>query len=748
VSLNNPGYNDPTNPPPPHLRPEGPAIAGRIEPVAPPSDGPLPPALTAGPSFGGLMRGLRRRWMTAVALGVPLAILAVTAAWYLLAPRYTAMAQVRVLFTDPKGDIFGGGRDTAISVFNTLIKTTAGAIKSRPVINDALKTEAVRRLNLESKYGDVAAWLDEELKVETSDGNELITVTLSSNDPDEAVAIVRAITNTFRDRNLYLEKEDRKKKLADLQATHTRKVQELVKKKDTLAAKASLLSPEGKEKLLAMQQDLYDLRHQRASLKLEITKAESTLDFLRNNDDPKEVQKAVTDAMLDAEVERDTMGAKSLKMRIEKLENHARDFESSGDTRSPTYYAIRQQTVELKKSLAARRKELRVALEEKIKNGPMTSNQPQLTKKYLENTILKMGDQVKGIETEIKDLVARTEVLIKLPAEVEAAYNEQKSTEVVVGSLKEQIDKMAVELNAPDRIFVYQDAELQKKDVKKQLLGAIVAPIGVLALVCFVVALGEHQQRRIHNAGEVARGLGIRVVGAVPNLPHLEHHLVGANGDSDLEGHPALESIDALRTVLLREAGADGGRVVLVTSAVAGEGKTTLASHLAGSLARAGRKTLLIDGDLRRPAVHQLFEVQMQPGFSEVLLAEVEAEDAIQPTTIDGLSVMPAGQWDRTVLQALARDGIEGVFEKLRQEFDFLIVDSHPVLAATDSLLLAQRVDGVILSVLNTISQMPQVYSASQRLSGLGVRVLGAVVNASDPNEVYTSGPSATPAAA
>ena len=138
----------------------------------------------------------------------------------------------------------------------------------------------------------------------------------------------------------------------------------------------------------------------------------------------------------------------------------------------------------------------------------------------------------------------------------------------------------------------------------------------------------------------------------------------------------------------------------------------------------------------------------MQPGFSEVLLAEVEADDAIQPTSIDGLSVMPAGQWDRTVLQALARDGVEGVFEKLRQEFDFLVVDSHPVLAATDSLLLAQRVDAVILSVLNSISQMPQVYAASQRLTGLGVRVLGAVVNASDPNEVYTAGTATAPSAA
>src|SRR5262249_60175754 len=113
-------------------------------------------------------------------------------------------------------------------------------------------------------------------------------------------------------------------------------------------------------------------------------------------------------------------------------------------------------------------------------------------------------------------------------------------------------------------------------------------------------------------------------------------------------------------------------RVVMVTSGTTGEGKTTLAGHLASSLARAGRKTLLIDGDLRSPSAHQLFELPMQPGFSEVLLGEVEMTDALQPTTLDGLWLMAAGQWDREVLQALARDGLEGIFEKLQEEFDFL----------------------------------------------------------------------------
>jgi capsular exopolysaccharide synthesis family protein len=148
------------------------------------------------------------------------------------------------------------------------------------------------------------------------------------------------------------------------------------------------------------------------------------------------------------------------------------------------------------------------------------------------------------------------------------------------------------------------------------------------------------------------------------------------------------------------------------------------------SLARAGRKTLLIDCDLRRPSAHQLFEQTLQPGFSEVVLREVEIPDAIRPTTTDAnLFLLPAGHWDREVIQELAKNGITGIFEKLRAEFDFIVVDSHPVLPATDSLLIGQQVDAVILSLMRDVSQVHHVHTAYQQLSTLGIRVFGAVVN-------------------
>jgi capsular exopolysaccharide synthesis family protein len=220
----------------------------------------------------------------------------------------------------------------------------------------------------------------------------------------------------------------------------------------------------------------------------------------------------------------------------------------------------------------------------------------------------------------------------------------------------------------------------------------------------------------------------MRVVGAVPALPWRVRSKPNTANQS-AAGNTLLESIDGIRTVLLRDASVQETRIVMVTSAASGEGKTTLASHLAGSLARSGRRTLLIDCDLRHPAVHQLFELPLSPGFSEAVLGEMHVVEVIRPTTIKGLSVITAGQWDREVMQIMTREEVVGIFEKLKAEYEFIVMDSHPILAATDGLVIGQYADAVLLSLLRDVSQTPRVYAACQRLATLGIRVLGAVVN-------------------
>jgi capsular exopolysaccharide synthesis family protein len=234
----------------------------------------------------------------------------------------------------------------------------------------------------------------------------------------------------------------------------------------------------------------------------------------------------------------------------------------------------------------------------------------------------------------------------------------------------------------------------------------------------------EFQNRHLDAPTQVDEGLGIRVIGT---LPPLSGRRVAYEGDPVVAC--LMESVDSIRTTLMHDAAAKDRRVVLVTSATTLEGRTTVASQLAASLARAGRRTLLIDGDLRHPALHALFDLPLEDGLCEVLRTEAELDEAVRPTHAEGLWLLAAGLCDMDAIHAMANDQLQPIFEKLRGEFDFIIVDGAPVLGLPDSLIIGQNCDAAILAVLRDSSQVPKIYQAAEQLKAVGVRLVGAVVN-------------------
>jgi capsular exopolysaccharide synthesis family protein len=285
-----------------------------------------------------------------------------------------------------------------------------------------------------------------------------------------------------------------------------------------------------------------------------------------------------------------------------------------------------------------------------------------------------------------------------------------------------------------------KEAVVTLRDDKRQMQMAAMAGLGVFGLVVFGVSFWEFRARRVNSLDEVAGGLGIRLLGTLPRLPAgARGQVATAKSARDLYYQGLLhESMDVTRTVVLHAAQAFGARVLLVTSATEGEGKTSLASQLAASLARAGHRTLLVDGDLRKPALHRLFELPLDPGLSELLRGEVSPADVTQPSRLSRLWVIPAGVWDGHATQALAQEHTRTIFQDLREQYDYIVVDSCPVLPVADALLIAQQTDAVVFSVLREESRLPLVYAAYQRLAGLGVRLLGAVFSGAR-GEVYAA---------
>jgi capsular exopolysaccharide synthesis family protein len=728
-SANIPGPTTPHQPASASLEP----IAGKIEPVLTPPEGHLPPGLSAAPSLPALLRGLRRRWVAAVCLGLTLAGLTAATVWYLMTPLSVAFARIRIAYNK---DWLLRNNPGGASDFKTYVRTQAQQLLNRNVIQAALASDEVRRLNLDVLGPDPAMEIEAKMGVEYHDDSEIVTPTLPTSDPVVSVTVLKAILKQYESQVIYAEERARSARLQQLEKSYNNAVANLEGKKKALAEKEKVLKT-AEPSVLAMriaelQGTIHDLQHQRDQIDSANFTLEADLDtineVLRKMKDPTAGPGPSVKAAINADAE-----VKDLRTRIRRLDEQRMKYENYGRTGGPTVDAMKVRLADLREQLERREKEI----EEEVKALPTTAGdggRDNLVRSQtrITNQLAGLKKRREALEQEIKASLEEKAALGKTNPEYESSLAQVKNAEALANQLNTALESERIEQASAPRITILQEAELQRKDIKKQVLFTIAAPVAVLFGVCMFLAWLEFRQRRVLRAGEVASGLGIRVVGAVPDMPHLERRLVGPDGTVDLEGHAVLESIDAIRTLLLHSGGT---QLVLVTSATNGEGKTTLATHLAGSLARAGRKTLLVDGDLRNPTAHQLFELPVQPGLSEALLSEVELADAVRPTPLEGLSFLAAGQWDREVMQALARNGLEGLFDKLRQEFEFVVIDSHPVLAATDSLLLGRQVDGVILSVLREVSQMPRVYAAAQRLAALNIRVLGAVVNAADPHE-------------
>ena len=334
--------------------------------------------------------------------------------------------------------------------------------------------------------------------------------------------------------------------------------------------------------------------------------------------------------------------------------------------------------------------------------------------------------------TEYEALAGKIDQTTQTSTDVLRWQEDLKELQGVTAEIRREINRLDVETKTPARVQEWQGATPEGDD--RLMKYSIVGFSGLLGLLVavFGVSLFEFQKRRIGGASDLVDSVGLNVIGSLPTLSGrgLSKRLRKAYGS--VHGLVA-ESIDGIRSSLLHGERGQSRRVVMIASATSGEGKTTVATQLAASLARAGRRTLLVDADLRSPTAHRLFELPLEPGVSEVLRGEVELDDVIRPTRAAGLWMITAGQYCRDCLQALAKDESRTLFDKLRGDFDFVIIDSAPVLSGAEALSLGQHADTAVLAVLKNSSQAPKVYEACERLESVGVPIMGAVISGVTP---------------
>ena len=253
--------------------------------------------------------------------------------------------------------------------------------------------------------------------------------------------------------------------------------------------------------------------------------------------------------------------------------------------------------------------------------------------------------------------------------------------------------------------------------------------------------LFEAADNRIQTPSDVMNSLRVPFLGILPYVEQTKNFKGSALLLSD--GVPAAyaEACRALRTNILASTGATGNRSLLVTSAAPGDGKSVLSVNLAVALGRSGKRVLLVDADLRRPTLHGLMNCKQRPGLAEVLTGSRRPSEAIVSTSCSGVWLLPSGATLSNPSEQLGSKRFKEFLEKLTESFDWVIIDSPPVMAVTDPAVIARIASGVLFVINARRTKQRVAQAALDRLEAAGASFAGAVLNGAtlDRDQYYNT---------
>lgn len=365
--------------------------------------------------------------------------------------------------------------------------------------------------------------------------------------------------------------------------------------------------------------------------------------------------------------------------------------------------------------------------DELIATSPSVNGRSSAVQSFVDKDLLAIQQQIEDAQAEVQRLSAIAVRTADEESQLQALQGRLVSLRGTYGTL------LQFSSTSGSNLLTVVNPAVQPIDAAspRVLLNTVLAALAGLLLAVGAAYLLEYLDDTLKSADDVDAAVGLSTLGAIIRM----------KGDADrapmyrlatilYPRSPAAEAYRTLRTNIEFAAVEAPVRAILVTSSVPGEGKTTTAANLAAVFAQAGKRTVLVDCDLRKPGVHRIFGLPNATGLTTMLRNErAELADVAQSTEQESLRVVTTGPLPPNPAELVRSERMRAALGRIAAEADYVIVDSPPLQAVTDAAILSTLVDGTLLVVDAGRTRSGAVRSGREALAKVGARVLGVTLN-------------------
>jgi capsular exopolysaccharide synthesis family protein len=706
-----------------------------------------------GSSRSPLLAIWRRRWL--VLLGAVVGLVLGALVYAQRPPVYQSSAQVLVVKKRSDTLPVAGG-DPRASFYEDYVSTHVVLIRSPFVVQMAVKKRNLASLRSFEGHGDPTATILAGLsaardvpKDSTSPPNNIINLTYKGADSSDSAAVLAAVIDSYRD---FLDETYRNvndSTLSDITAARDllkRDIADKQKKyREFLETLPRHLS-RGTDGLNVHQRRINTYQAEQTTLlarageirqrlaKIEQARKEGRSDGMLMALASKPLSKDAKDAPA-KDVSLETRMHEQVFPLLLKEKALQQDY---GDEH-PDVLRVREQIAMTKAHFAR--------LEKVAEKGAPRKRDTDLSRR-LDNQVEALREELAVLDTVHQSLSEGIEREVKLASELALYENQDEAFRREIGGSEKVLEQVVARLQAINlgrdnggydaRVIAEPGPGGKVSPIAYQmLLGGLLAGLVLGVGAAYVLELTDKSFR---TPEEIRRRLRLPIIGHIPYLRPQEVVPVATpdGGSVELDGglieyhkprSVEAEAYRAVRTALYFNTHGERHKVIQVTSPNMGDGKSTLIANVAVAIAQSGRKVVLLDADLRRPRVHRIFGLTARKGLAQVISGTADLAEATQQTVIPNLSVLPCGARPADPSELLTLPRFADLLEELRELYDYVLVDTPPLLAVSDPCVVAPRVDGVVLTIRVSKNGRPAAERACDMLAGLKAHVYGVVVN-------------------